>query len=56
LGRSFDIMVFAIGVFVVLSAALFLFYWARAPRSVPAANLGRMSTQWVAERRASKSS
>jgi hypothetical protein len=48
-------MLLAIGVFV-LSAAILLVYRAQAPRSVPASNLGRMSTQWIAERRASKSS
>jgi hypothetical protein len=48
-------MLFAIGVFVVLSAAIFLFYRAREPRSVPAASLGRMSTQWIAARRTAKS-
>jgi hypothetical protein len=48
-------MLFAIGVFVVLSVAIFLFYRARASQSGPAANLGRMSTQWIAERRTAKS-
>jgi hypothetical protein len=48
-------MLFAIGFFVVLSAAIFL-SWARVHRRVPAANLGRMRTQWIAERRASKAS
>ncbi len=48
-------MLSIIGVFVALSAVIFL-YRARAARSVHEANLGRMSTLWITETRASKSS
>jgi len=48
-------MFLTIGVLVVLSAVIFL-YRARAARSVHETNLGRMSPQWIAETRVSKSS
>jgi len=48
-------MLSTIGFFAVVSAAIFV-YRARAPRSMLQAGLGRMSTQWIAEYRASNTS
>jgi hypothetical protein len=48
-------MLLTIGVVVMLSILVFL-YWSRTPRHVHEVNLGRMSAQWIAEQRASKSS
>lgn len=48
-------MLSTIGFVVVLSAAIFV-YRAWMPRSMREASLGRMSTQWIAEHRASKTS
>jgi len=55
LRRSPRIMLSTIGVFVVLGAAIFI-YRSRAPRRVNDVNLGRMSTQWIADQRGSKPS
>ena len=46
-------MLSTIGFFAVVSAAIFV-YRGRATRSVHEASLRRMSTQWIAEYRASK--
>jgi len=48
-------MLSTIAFFAVVSAAIFV-YRGRAPRSVHEASLRRMSTQWIAEYRASKTS
>jgi hypothetical protein len=48
-------MLSTIGFFAVVSAAIFV-YLARAPRSMHEASLGRISTPWIAESRASKTS
>jgi hypothetical protein len=48
-------MLSAIGLLVVLSAAVFV-YRALVPRGVHEASLGRMSTQWINEHRSSKTS
>jgi hypothetical protein len=48
-------MLSTIGFFAVVTAAIFV-YLGRAPRSVHQASLGRMSTHWIAEYRASKAS
>jgi hypothetical protein len=48
-------MLSAIGVCVVLSAAIFA-YKAWIPRRTREASLGRMSSQWIAENRTSKTS
>ena len=50
-----SIMLSTIGFFVVLSTAIFV-YRARTTRTAYAADLGRMSTVWIAEHRASRSS
>ena len=48
-------MLSTIGFLVVLSIVIAL-YRGRARRQAHEANLGRMSTQWIVEHRASKSS
>jgi hypothetical protein len=48
-------MLFIIGFFVVLSTSILL-HRAQTPRHAYEANPGRMSTQWIAEHRASQSS
>ena len=48
-------MLSTIGFFALVSAAIFV-YRGRAPRNMHQASLGRMSTQWIAEYRASKTS
>jgi hypothetical protein len=48
-------MLSAIGFFAVVSAAIFV-YLGRAPRSMHEASLGRISTPWIAEYHASKTS
>ena len=48
-------MLSTIGFFAVVSAAIFI-YLGRASRSMHEASLGRMSTPWNAECRASKTS
>jgi hypothetical protein len=48
-------MLSTIGFFVLVSAAIFV-YRARMLGSMREASLGRMSTQWITEHRASKTS
>jgi hypothetical protein len=47
-------MLSTIGFFALVSAAIFAYR--AAPRSMHEASLGRMSTQWIAEYRASRTS